>query len=85
MREACSGRPDRALPDPADRRYVQLALTARGAGLVDHVLAERRAAMAEVFAQLSPGEQANVAAAFELFAIAAGSEPSHDGRFAFAL
>ncbi len=72
-------------PDPSDRRFVQLELTARGAALVEHVLSERRAAMAEVFAQLSPEERAKVTDAFELFAVAAGSEPTHDGRFAFAL
>lgn len=72
-------------PDPSDRRFVQLELTERGTAIVDHVLSQRRAAMAEVFAQLSADEQANVAAAFELFALAAGSEPTHDGRFAFAL
>jgi DNA-binding MarR family transcriptional regulator len=71
--------------DPADRRYVQLALTTRGDELVEHVLSERRAAMADVFANLSPDDQANVSAAFELFAAAAGSEPTHDGRFAFTL
>ncbi|NEN04678.1 MarR family transcriptional regulator [Diaminobutyricibacter tongyongensis] len=72
-------------PDRSDRRFVQLELTDRGAALVDHVLSERRQAMAQVFEQLSPDEQAKVTDAFELFAIAAGSEPTHDGRFAFAV
>ena len=85
VRKARSGRAHHALPDPSDRRYVQLELTTRGTALVDHVLRERRAAMAEVFARMSADEQANVAAAFESFAVAAGSEPTHDGRFAFAL
>jgi DNA-binding MarR family transcriptional regulator len=71
--------------DPSDRRYVQLELTTRGGELVEHVLAERRAAMAEVLANLSTDDQANVMSAFELFATAAGSEPTHDGRFAFTL
>jgi DNA-binding MarR family transcriptional regulator len=72
-------------PDPSDRRAVRLELTARGEALVEHVLAQRRAAMAEVFARMPLDEQASVAAAFETFAVAAGSEPTYDGRFAFAL
>ncbi|WP_345761235.1 MarR family transcriptional regulator [Diaminobutyricibacter sp. McL0608] len=72
-------------PDPTDRRFVQLELTERGTALVDHVLSERRAAMADVFARMSADEQADVAAAFESFAVAARSEPTHDGRFTFAL
>lgn len=72
-------------PDPSDRRFVQLELTERGTALVDHVLSERRAAMAEVFARMSADERTNVAAAFESFALAAGNEPTHDGRFTFAL
>ncbi len=72
-------------PDPADRRYVLLELTSDGAALVEHVLDERRSAMAEVLSKMSAEQQASVTAAFELFALSAGSEPTHDGRFALAL
>jgi DNA-binding MarR family transcriptional regulator len=70
---------------PADRRYVHLELTPAGTKLVQHVLSERKSAMAEVFAAMTDDEQAMVAAAFETFAIAAGGVPTRDGRFALSL
>ncbi|TIH27373.1 MarR family transcriptional regulator [Subtercola vilae] len=71
--------------DPADRRFIQLELTSDGAGLVEQVLRHRREAMADVFAAMSPGEQSAVTASLEIFARAAGDEPSRDGRFTFTL
>jgi DNA-binding MarR family transcriptional regulator len=68
--------------DPADRRFLQLELTADGSALVEQVLDHRRAAMAEVFALMSEDDRDRVAFAFRRFAEAAGGEPSHDGRFA---
>jgi DNA-binding MarR family transcriptional regulator len=70
---------------PADRRYVQLELTSAGTNLVQHVLSERKAAMAQVFAAMTEDEQSMVTAAFEIFATAAGGEPTRDGRFALSL
>lgn len=69
--------------DPADRRYIHLELTKEGSAVVDRVLTERRDAMADVFANMSPEDAASVASAFEIFARAAGGEPTRDGRFAF--
>lgn len=71
--------------DPDDRRYARLALTEAGEALVDHVLDQRRAAMAQVFAAMDADERALVASAFERFAEAAGGEPIRDGRFTFGL
>ncbi|WP_431277395.1 MarR family transcriptional regulator [Leifsonia poae] len=70
---------------PVDRRYIQLDLTEAGTALVDHVLDQRRQAMTQVLETMSEDDQERVAAAFELFAGAAGGEPIHDGRFAFSL
>lgn len=71
--------------DPSDRRFVQLELTTEGSQLVEHVLSHRRTAMAEIFARMSADDQATVTTALELFAHAAGDDPSRDGRFAFTL
>ena len=70
---------------PDDRRFIHLELTEAGSDLVDHVLAQRRRAIAEVFAQLAEDDRGPVASAFERFVEAAGGVPSHDGRFAFGL
>ncbi|MEO7018152.1 MAG: MarR family transcriptional regulator [Leifsonia sp.] len=70
---------------PADRRYLQLALTADGSALVEHVLDQRRSAMADVFSAMPEDDRRAVAGAFERFAAAAGGEPITDGRFAFGL
>lgn len=70
---------------PSDRRYRRLELTKAGSELVNHVLDQRRRAMTHVMESLPDEEQKRVAAAFEVFASAAGGEPIHDGRFAFSL
>lgn len=70
---------------PTDRRYIRLELTEAGDDLVNHVLDQRRSAMAQVLESLPEDDQKRVAAAFEIFASAAGGEPIHDGRFAFSL
>ena len=70
---------------PEDRRYIQLELTAKGEALVDHVLEQRRIAMAHVLGELPPTDRSEVAQAFSRFAQAAGDEPDHDGRFILRL
>lgn len=69
--------------DPEDRRYARLELTEAGRELVEHVLRERRLAMAAVFSALSESDQSAVARALRIFAEAAGGPPSLDGRFTF--
>jgi DNA-binding MarR family transcriptional regulator len=71
--------------DPADRRYVLLTLSRAGRGLVDGVLAKRRAALAEVVARVEPELLPELARGFAEFARAAGSAPASDGRFALLL
>ena len=44
-------------PDPADRRAVQVALTAAGEALAERIGAAQRAASAEIFAVLCVAEQ----------------------------
>ncbi|GAB3578036.1 hypothetical protein GCM10027406_13580 [Leifsonia lichenia] len=71
--------------DPADRRFVHLALTPEGLAIVDHVLTARRSALTDVLSALPESDQESIAAAFSAFAAAAGGEPTHDGRFALEL
>ena len=71
--------------DQSDRRYVQLALTKTGQALVNQVLDQRRSAMSAVLAQMNVKDRAAVAAAFRLFAEAAGGSGTEDGRFVFSL
>lgn len=69
--------------DPDDRRYARLDLTRKGRELIEHVLSQRRQAMAEVFGNLAPDDRDAVAWALRTFADAAGEPPSLDGRFTF--
>lgn len=69
--------------DPDDRRYARLDLTPRGRELIEHVLQQRRRAMAEVLERLSGPERDAVARGLRAFAHAAGDLPSLDGRFTF--
>ena len=69
--------------DPDDRRYALLDLTGPGRDLIEHVLRQRRRAMAEVFRNLQDDERDAVAQALRAFAEAAGEPPSLDGRFTF--
>lgn len=69
--------------DPDDRRYARLDLTGPGRELIEHVLRQRRRAMAEVFRHLQDDQRAAAAKAFRAFAEAAGEPPSLDGRFTF--
>jgi DNA-binding MarR family transcriptional regulator len=75
--------------DPADRRSVRLVLTAAGAGLVERVIARRRAALAEVLASMPAADRSATAHAFDAFARAAqaspGADPADDGRFTLLL
>lgn len=71
--------------DPDDRRYVRLALTAAGEGLVGRVLDSRRRAVAELLHPLPKAEQRRIAHAFTAFAAAAGSPAIREGRFVPAL
>lgn len=69
--------------NPADRRYIQLALTKQGSELVEHVLNRRRSAMAKILAELPESERDAVTTAFQTFADAAGGSQTLDGRFTF--
>jgi DNA-binding MarR family transcriptional regulator len=67
--------------DPSDRRFIRLELTDRGKTLVERVIAERRATLARILHDLPAEQLDQVAAGLRIFATAAGSEPSRDGRF----
>lgn len=62
-------------PNPDSRREVIIGLTDEGRRLVESVTEQRRREMHRILSRLSPGEQATVVQAFELFNTAAG-EPS---------
>jgi DNA-binding MarR family transcriptional regulator len=59
----------------ADRREVQVSITAAGREVVDQATARRRALLAEILGRLTPAEQSQVAAALRAFATAAGEIP----------
>ncbi|WP_235493292.1 MarR family winged helix-turn-helix transcriptional regulator [Leifsonia sp. Leaf336] len=71
--------------DPADRRFVRVALTPAGAELVERVIGHRRTALAEVLAGMEPDERGVAVASFRAFARAAGDLPDADGRFTLLL
>lgn len=71
--------------DPADRRFVRVALTATGSELVQRVIGHRRRALSEVLAGMQPDERAVAVASFRAFARAAGDLPRADGRFTLIL
>jgi DNA-binding MarR family transcriptional regulator len=59
----------------ADRRAVQVSITAAGRGVVDQATARRRALIAAILGRLPAGRQAAVADALRAFAEAAGEVP----------
>jgi len=59
----------------ADRRAVQVSITAAGRDVVDQATARRRALIAAILARLPAGRQAAVAEALRAFAEAAGEIP----------
>ena len=59
----------------ADRRSVLVSLTAAGRQVVDQATARRRVIVAEILAKVPAGDQEAIAAAFQLFAEAAGEVP----------
>jgi len=59
----------------ADRREVQVSVTAAGRAVVDEATARRRALLAEILCRLVPADQSAVAEAFRAFAAAAGEVP----------
>ncbi|MFF2053907.1 MarR family winged helix-turn-helix transcriptional regulator [Leifsonia sp. NPDC058194] len=74
--------------DPGDRRSVRLVLSADGSALVERVLGQRRAALAEVLASIPASDRPAVTAAFDAFARTAeahGSAPVTDARFTLVL
>ena len=59
----------------ADRRAVQVSVTAAGREVVDQATARRRALIAGILGRLPAAEQSAVAAALESFSAAAGEIP----------
>jgi DNA-binding MarR family transcriptional regulator len=59
----------------ADRRAVQVSITAAGREVVDQATARRRALIAEILQRLPSAEQSAIAAALRAFAAAAGEIP----------
>ncbi len=62
----------------ADRREVQVSLTAAGGAVVDEATARRRALLSGILSRLSADEQLAVTGAFRAFASAAGEIPDSD-------
>jgi DNA-binding MarR family transcriptional regulator len=59
----------------ADRREVQVSITAAGRAVVDTATARRRALLAEILGKLPAAQQSAVADALRAFAAAAGEIP----------
>jgi DNA-binding MarR family transcriptional regulator len=59
----------------ADRREVQVSITAAGREVVDQATVRRRELLAEILGRLPARQQAAVAAALQAFAAAAGEVP----------
>ena len=59
----------------ADRRAVQVSLSAAGRQVVDQATARRRALIAGILGRLPPADQSGMAAALRVFAEAAGEVP----------
>jgi DNA-binding MarR family transcriptional regulator len=62
----------------ADRREVQVSITAAGRDVVDQATARRRELLAEILGRIPGRKQAAVAAAFRSFAAAAGEVPDSE-------
>ena len=58
-----------------DRRSVLISLTQAGRQIVDQATARRKVAIADILANMPPGQRSAVAEAFRTFAIAAGEVP----------
>lgn len=71
--------------DSQDRRLSRLVLSPKGAQLVEHVMAHRRAAIAAVMEHLSPEMRTSLVAAMDAFAKASGESETEDGRFTLTL
>jgi DNA-binding MarR family transcriptional regulator len=63
----------------ADRREVQVSITAAGRQVVDDATERRRALLSEILGRLPASQQAAVAAALQAFTAAAGEVP--DGQW----
>jgi DNA-binding MarR family transcriptional regulator len=61
----------------ADRRSVVVSVTAAGRQVVDEATARRRILIEDILARLPADEQRAIAAAFAVFAAAAGEVPEH--------
>jgi DNA-binding MarR family transcriptional regulator len=59
----------------ADRREVQVSITAAGREVVDQATTRRRALLAVILGRLTPAQQSQVAAGLQAFAAAAGEVP----------
>jgi DNA-binding MarR family transcriptional regulator len=64
--------------NPADRRNLLLALTPAGHELVERVMDQRRAAIAEILDRIPPSRRRTLAGAMRSFAAAAGEAPDRD-------
>ncbi|ALE07821.1 hypothetical protein AL755_13465 [Arthrobacter sp. ERGS1:01] len=70
--------------NPADRRYLLLALSAKGKALVDGVMEHRRAAIAAVMNRMPSALRRSMGPVLDAFARAAG-DVTDDERFALEL
>ena len=62
--------------DPTDRRNLVLELTAAGQALVDKVMNERRAAIAEILGRMPASRRRALVPVLRSFAVAAGEVPA---------
>lgn len=69
----------------ADRRAVELALTAAGRDLLDAVTAARRAEIAAILREVPASERRGIVTALRTFGEAAGEVPDHDWGSAWEL
>ncbi|WP_258067231.1 MarR family winged helix-turn-helix transcriptional regulator [Arthrobacter sp. GMC3] len=70
--------------NPADRRYLLLALSTQGKALVDRVMEHRRGAIAAVMNRMPTALRHSMGPVLDAFAEAAG-DVANDDRFALAL
>lgn len=71
--------------DPQDRRYLVLDLTRQGHGIVEQVMAHRRASIVAVMENMTSARRRSLAKALESFSRAAGEDGDGDEGYALDL